>query len=38
MYHDDTGSQFKFLNVYSRIEKCEKWTETRTSLSKGKTE
>ena len=38
MYHDDTGSQFKFLNVYSRIEKCEKWTETRTSLSKSKTE
>jgi hypothetical protein len=38
MYNDDTGSQFKFLNVYSRIEKCEKWTETRTNLSKSKTE
>nr|XP_051190372.1 uncharacterized protein LOC127303705 [Lolium perenne] len=31
---DDTGMQFKFLNVYARIEKCEKWAETRKTLSK----
>ena len=35
---DDTGMQFKFLNVYARIEKCEKWAETRKNLSKSKTE
>ncbi|KAK1615843.1 hypothetical protein QYE76_021360 [Lolium multiflorum] len=38
MYMDDTGMQFKFLNVYARIEKCEKWAETRKTLSKSKTE
>ncbi|XP_071674409.1 uncharacterized protein [Lolium perenne] len=38
MYMDDTGMQFKFLNVYARIEKCEKWAETRKNLSKSKTE
>nr|XP_051229314.1 uncharacterized protein LOC127347130 [Lolium perenne] len=38
MYTDDTGLQFKFLNVYARLEKCEKWKEVRTSLSKSKTE
>ena len=35
---DDTGMQFKFLNVYARLENCEKWKETRTTLSKSKTE
>jgi hypothetical protein len=24
MYTDDTGLQFKFLNVYARLENCEK--------------
>ncbi|KAK1631958.1 hypothetical protein QYE76_006273 [Lolium multiflorum] len=38
MYTDDTGLQFKFLNVYARLENCEKWKETRTTLSKSKTE
>ncbi|KAK1619620.1 hypothetical protein QYE76_025137 [Lolium multiflorum] len=38
MYTDDTGLQFKFLNVYARLEHCEKWKETRTTLSKSKTE
>nr|XP_051221484.1 uncharacterized protein LOC127339705 [Lolium perenne] len=38
MYTDDTGMQFKFLNVYARLENCEKWKETRTTLSKSKTE
>ncbi|KAK1642354.1 hypothetical protein QYE76_060159 [Lolium multiflorum] len=38
MYSDDAGLTFKFLNVYCRIEKCEKWTEIRTNLSKSKTE
>ncbi|KAK1661752.1 hypothetical protein QYE76_049911 [Lolium multiflorum] len=38
MYTDDTGLQFKFINVYARLENCEKWKETRTTLSKSKTE
>ncbi|XP_071681465.1 uncharacterized protein [Lolium perenne] len=38
MYTDDTSLQFKFLNVYARLEKCEKWKEVRTTLSKSKTE
>nr|XP_051229621.1 uncharacterized protein LOC127347480 [Lolium perenne] len=38
MYTDDTGLQFKFLNVYARLENCEKWKEVRTTLSKSKTE
>nr|XP_051190020.1 uncharacterized protein LOC127303315 [Lolium perenne] len=38
MYADDTGLQFKFLNVYARLEHCEKWRENRTTLSKSKTE
>ncbi|KAK1561667.1 hypothetical protein QYE76_017255 [Lolium multiflorum] len=38
MYTDDTGLQFKFLNVYARLEHCEKWREVRTTLSKSKTE
>ncbi|KAK1610866.1 hypothetical protein QYE76_034539 [Lolium multiflorum] len=38
MYAEDTGLQFKFLNVYARLEHCEKWRENRTTLSKSKTE
>jgi hypothetical protein len=36
MYQDDTGLTFKFLNFFSRIEKCEKWAETRKNLAKSK--
>ena len=38
MYQDDTGTTFKFLNVFSRIEKCEKWAEVRKNLAKNKNE
>ena len=37
-YQDDTGTTFKFLNVFSRIEKCEKWAEVRKNLAKNKNE
>ncbi|KAK1619720.1 hypothetical protein QYE76_025237 [Lolium multiflorum] len=33
-----TPACLKFLNVYARLENCEKWKETRTTLSKSKTE
>jgi hypothetical protein len=39
MYSNDTNSQtFKFLNVFARIEGCEKWVEVRQNLSKNKDE
>jgi hypothetical protein len=39
MYGDDTdGQQSKYLNVFARIETCEKWTEVRRNLSKNKDE
>jgi hypothetical protein len=39
MYGDDTnGQQFKYLNVFTRIETCEKWTEVCRNLSKNKDE
>jgi hypothetical protein len=39
MYDDDTdGQQFKYLNVFARIEGCEKWAEVRQNLSKNKDE
>jgi hypothetical protein len=39
MYGDDfDGQQFKYLNVFARIEDCEKWAEVRRTLSKNKDE
>jgi hypothetical protein len=39
MYGDDSGGQqFKYLNVFARIEGCEKWAEVRRTLSKNKDE
>jgi hypothetical protein len=39
MYIDDIdGQTFKYLNVFARIETCEKWAEVRRNLSKNKDE
>jgi hypothetical protein len=39
MYSDDTdGQTFKYLNVFARIESCEKWADVRWNLSKNKDE
>jgi hypothetical protein len=39
MYNNDTdGQTFKYLNVFTRIETCEKWAEVRRNLSKNKDE
>jgi hypothetical protein len=39
MYGDDSdGQQFKFLNVFARIEGSEKWAEVRRTLFKNKDE
>jgi hypothetical protein len=39
IYGDDSdGQQFKYLNVFARIENCEKWAEVRRTLSKNKDE
>jgi hypothetical protein len=39
MYGDDSDDQqFKYLNVFARIEGCEKWAEVRRTLSKNKDE
>jgi hypothetical protein len=34
MYCEDVG--FKFIHVFKRIEKCDKWAVVRASLGKGK--
>ncbi|KAK1619027.1 hypothetical protein QYE76_024544 [Lolium multiflorum] len=36
MYTDDTGLQFKFLNVYARLEHCEKWRRPELGQKKPK--
>ncbi|XP_020162209.1 uncharacterized protein [Aegilops tauschii subsp. strangulata] len=38
MYRQDsnTDQEFKYLHVFSRIEKCEKWTDIRRILAKAK--
>ena len=37
MYRDDNEqAEFKFLNVFTRIESCEKWIECRQALAKNK--
>jgi hypothetical protein len=39
MYSDDTdGQTFKYLNVFARIENCEKWVDVRRNLAKNKDE
>jgi hypothetical protein len=39
MYNDDTDDQtFKYLNVFARIENCEKWADVRRNLAKNKDE
>jgi hypothetical protein len=39
MYSNDTdGQPFKYLNVFARIETCEKWAEVHRNLSKNKDE
>jgi hypothetical protein len=37
MYHaDNEDVEFKFIHVFKRIEKCNKWKLVRASLGKGK--
>jgi hypothetical protein len=37
MYREDNKDvEFKFIHVFKRIEKCDKWTMVRASLGKGK--
>ena len=36
MYRDDTCTEFKFIHVFTLIEKCDKWAECRTMLAKTK--
>jgi hypothetical protein len=39
MYIDVTdGQTFKYLNVFARIESCEKWADVRRNLAKNKDE
>ena len=33
---DNLDADFKFLHVYKRIDKCEKWAEVRRTLDKAK--
>jgi hypothetical protein len=36
-YHKDNDDiEFKFIHVFARIKTCDKWSETRSALSKGK--
>jgi hypothetical protein len=39
MYIDDTdGQTFKYVNVFARIENCDKWADVRRNLAKNKDE
>jgi hypothetical protein len=39
MYGDDSdGQQFKYLNIFARIEDSKKWAEVRRTLSRNKDE
>jgi hypothetical protein len=39
MYRNDTdGQMFKYLNVFTRIENCEKWADVCQNLMKNKEE
>ncbi len=33
---NNLDADFKFLHVYKRIDKCEKWAEVRRALNKAK--
>ena len=33
---DNRDAEFKYLHVYKRIDKCEKWAEVRRTLDKAK--
>jgi hypothetical protein len=33
---DNNDIEFKFIHVFARIETCDKWSEMRSALSKGK--
>ena len=35
-FRDDQGHEFKYLHVYTRIEKCPKWAWTLEQITKGK--
>lgn len=35
MYREDTKTEFKFLHVFTRIEACQKWADTRAGLARG---
>jgi hypothetical protein len=36
-YHEDNDDvEFKFIHVFKRIKKCDKWALVRASLGKGK--
>jgi hypothetical protein len=35
---DTDGQTFKYLNVFARIESCEKWADVRRNLAKNKDE
>ena len=37
MFHDDNSDvEFKYLHVFKRIDKCEKWAAVRRTLAKAK--
>jgi hypothetical protein len=37
MYHaNNEDVEFKFIHVFKRIKKCDKWATVRASLGKGK--
>ena len=37
MFRQDSSNQdFKYLHVFKRIEKCEKWADVRRTLAKAK--
>jgi hypothetical protein len=37
MFHTDNEDiEFKFIHIFKRIEKCDKWALVRASLGKGK--
>jgi hypothetical protein len=38
MYRGDTGLMVKYLNVFSHIEKCEKWVDLHRNFVKNKEE
>jgi hypothetical protein len=35
LWDDNKNVEFNFLNVFTRIETCKKWADTRVALAKG---